>query len=217
MIGHEIQTVLRCKRFSGKLRAQKNGYGTSMGIGYLMKLTNHRRNGMTQYSKRMVIVHWLTLALLIAAWLLGDELDEARHEAGATIAGYIIHSLVGGAVLLLVAMRLYFRRKDGTPAPVGSGFMDKVATGIHHALYSLLVLLPVSGVITIVTSDVGKALLAGDAALLPKKFTGVSAHEVHEVLVTALIVLVAVHVLGAIKHQFIMKDGLMERMMLRRK
>ena len=25
---------------------------------------------MTQYSKRMVIVHWLTLVLLIAAWLL---------------------------------------------------------------------------------------------------------------------------------------------------
>jgi cytochrome b561 len=30
-------------------------------------------------------------------------------------------------------------------------------------------------------------------------------------------VLVAVHLLGAIKHQFITKDGLMERMMLRRK
>ncbi|HEX5338957.1 MAG TPA: cytochrome b/b6 domain-containing protein [Gallionella sp.] len=172
---------------------------------------------MTQYSKRMVIVHWLTLALLVAAWLLGDELDEARHEAGATLLGYVIHSLVGGAVLLLLAMRLVFRRKDGTPAPVGNGLMDKVATGIHHALYTVLFLLPVSGMLTVVNSDVGKALLAGDATLLPKKFTGVFAHEVHEVLVTVLIVLVGVHVLGAIKHQFIMKDGLMERMMLRRK
>lgn len=33
---------------------------------------------MTQYSKRMVIVHWLTLALLIAAWFLGDVVNEAR-------------------------------------------------------------------------------------------------------------------------------------------
>lgn len=172
---------------------------------------------MTQYSKRMVIVHWLTLVLLIAAWFLGDELDEARHEAGATIAGYIVHSLVGGAVLLLTLARLSFRRKDGTPAPVGNGLMDKVATGIHHALYTVLFLLPVSGVLTVVNSDVGKALLAGDATLLPKKFTGVFAHNVHELLVNVLIVLVVVHVLGAIKHQFIMKDGLMERMMLRRK
>jgi cytochrome b561 len=34
---------------------------------------------------------------------------------------------------------------------------------------------------------------------------------------TVLIVLGVVHILGAIKHQFIMKDGLMERMSLRRK
>lgn len=174
---------------------------------------------MTQYSKRMVIVHWLTLALLVGAWFLGDSLAEATDESKATLAGYIVHILVGGTVLLLAVARLLFRRKDGTPAPAGSGLMDKVATGIHHALYAVLFLLPVSGVMTVVTSDAGKALLAGDANLLPKEdgFEHVLAHEVHEVLVTVLIVLVVVHVLGAIKHQFIMKDGLMERMLLRRK
>lgn len=172
---------------------------------------------MTQYSKRMVIAHWLTLALLIAAWFLGDSLDEARHGEGATILGYIVHAVVGGAVLLLVMMRLFFRSKDGVPAPMGNTPMDKVATGIHHLLYLVLFLLPVSGVMTVLSSDVGRALLASNATLLPKKFSGVFAHEVHETLVTVLIVLVVVHLLGAIKHQFIAKDGLMQRMMLRRK
>lgn len=172
---------------------------------------------MTQYSNRMVIVHWLTLALLVAAWFLGEELDEARHELGATIAGYIVHALVGGAVLLFTLARLYFRSKDGTPLPVGQSLMDKVAKGVHHGLYAVLVLLPVSGMMTVLNSDVGKALMSGDASLLPKKFTGVAPHEVHEILVTVLIVLAAVHVLGALKHQFIAKDGLMERMSLRRK
>jgi len=172
---------------------------------------------MTQYSKRMVIAHWLTLALLIAAWLFGDSVHEARHEGGATIAGYVIHALVGGSVLLLTLMRLYFRSKDGIPPAIGSTPMDKLATGIHHLLYTLLVLLPVSGMMQIATSGIGKALLAGDAALLPKKISGVFAHEVHETLVSVLIVVVVIHLLGAIKHQFIAKDGLMERMMLRRK
>ncbi len=95
--------------------------------------------------------------------------------------------------------------------------MDKAAKGIHHLLHTVLIVLPVSGVVTVATSDVGKALQAWDASLLPKKFSGVFAHDVHETLVTVLIVLVIVHVLGAIKHQFIMKDGLMERMSLRRK
>lgn len=172
---------------------------------------------MTQYSKRMVIIHWLTLVLLIVAWFLGHELDEARHEEGTTLIGYVAHVLVGAAVLLLTLTRLYFRSKDGTPPPMGDTPMDKVAKGIHHLLHTVLIVLPVSGVVTVATSDVGKALQAWDASLLPKKFSGVFAHDVHETLVTVLIVLVIVHVLGAIKHQFIMKDGLMERMSLRRK
>lgn len=165
----------------------------------------------------MVIVHWLTLVLLIAAWYLGDSLADATDDGKATLAGYVVHLSVGGTVLLLTLFRFYFRGKDGIPAPVGDTPMDKVAKGVHYWLYTVLFLLPVSGVTIILTSKVGAALLAGDATLLPKKFHGVFAHEVHEQLVTVLIVLVVLHVLGAIKHQFITKDGLMERMMLRRK
>jgi cytochrome b561 len=174
---------------------------------------------MTQYSKRMVIVHWLTLVLLIAAWYLGDSLGEATDESKATLAGYIVHIAVGGAVLLLTLFRFYFRRNDGIPAPVGDTTMDKLAKGIHYLLYTVLFVLPVSGVMTVVTSNAGKALLAGDANLLPKEhgYHNVFAHEVHEQLVNVLIVLVVIHLLGAIKHQFITKDGLMERMMLGRK
>lgn len=174
---------------------------------------------MTQYSKRMVIVHWLTLALLIAAWYLGDSLGEATDESKATLAGYIVHLSVGGTVLLLTLFRFYYRRKDGIPKPVGDTTMDKLAKGVHYLLYTVLFVLPVSGIMIILNSKAGAALLASDANLLPKEhgFKGVFSHEVHEQLVNVLIVLVVLHILGAIKHQFINKDGLMERMMLRRK
>ncbi|MBI1887396.1 MAG: cytochrome b/b6 domain-containing protein [Nitrosomonadales bacterium] len=172
---------------------------------------------MTQYSKRMVIVHWLTLALLIAAWFLGDAVNEARKEDGATLLGYAVHGLVGGAVLLFTLARFYFRNQDDVPPPLGDTLLDKVAKGIHYALYAVLILVPLSGMMQILTSDVYAAFTAWDVSLLPKKFTGVTAHEVHEILVNVLIVLVVVHVLGALKHQFISKDGIMERMSLRRK
>jgi len=174
---------------------------------------------MTQYSKRMVIVHWLTLALLIAAWFLGEDLAEATDESKATLAGYMLHMAVGGTVLLLTLYRLYFRSKDGIPAPLGDTPMDKLAKGVHYLLYTVLFVLPVSGILIILNSKAGTALLAGDANLLPKEhgFKDVFSHEVHEVLVNVLIVLVVLHILGAIKHQFITKDSLMERMMLRRK
>lgn len=172
---------------------------------------------MTQYSKRMVIVHWLTLALLIAAWFLGDAVNEARKEEGATLLGYVAHGLVGGTVLLFTLARFYFRSQDGVPPPLGDTLLDKVAKGIHYALYAALILVPLSGTMQVLTSDVYTALTAWDASLLPKKFTGVTAHEVHEILVNVLIVLAVVHVLGALKHQFISKDGIMERMRLARK
>jgi cytochrome b561 len=174
---------------------------------------------MKQYSNRMVLVHWLTLALLVAAWFLGEELAESTDESAATIAGYMVHALAGGAVLLLTVARLFFRSNDGVPAPIGDTPMDKMAKGVHHLLYTVLFALPVSGMITIATSDAGKALLSGDASKLPIDggYDEVFAHEVHEIMVTVLIVVVAVHVLGALKHQFIMKDGLMDRMLPRRK
>ena len=172
---------------------------------------------MKQYSKRMVIVHWLTLALLVVAWFLGDSLSDARHDGHATLMGYVVHGLVGGVILLLAVARLYFRGKDGTPPPMGQSLMDQVAKGTHYALYAVLLLIPISGTMQVVTSKVIDALKAWDATLLPTKFTGVPAHQVHEVLVNVMIVLVVVHVLGAVKHQFIMKDGLMARMSLRRK
>ncbi|MCG6932295.1 MAG: cytochrome b/b6 domain-containing protein [Gallionella sp.] len=172
---------------------------------------------MTQYSKRMVIVHWLTLALLIVAWYLGDSLGDAIDESKSTLAGYLVHMAVGVSILVLVLSQLFFRHRDGTPPML----KDKpvflaAAKGVHHLLYTVLLLLPFSGIMTVITSTAGKALLAGDAGLLPKAhgYHGVFAHSVHEVLVNVLIGLAVVHLLGALKHQFVMKDGLIERMKL---
>jgi cytochrome b561 len=175
---------------------------------------------MTQYSKRMVIVHWLILALLLAAWYLGDSLADMTDESKATLTGYLIHMAAGASVLVLVLSQLLFRRKDGTPPKVNDKpVFQAAAKGVQHLMYAVLFLLPVTGILIILNSKAGAALLAFDANLLPKEhgFKDVFSHEIHEQLVNVMIALAVIHILGAIKHQFFMKDGLMERMMLRRK
>ena len=168
----------------------------------------------------MVIVHWLTLALLVVAWYLGDSLADATDESKASLAGYVVHIAVGASILVLVLSQLLFRRMDGTPPKLNDKrIFQATAKGVHHLMYAVLFLLPVSGILTVIKSGAGKALLAGDANLLPKEhgFHNVFAQEVHEQLVTVLIVLAVIHLLGALKHQFISKDGLMSRMALPKK
>ena len=144
---------------------------------------------MTQYSKRMVIVHWLTLALVIVAWYLGHELDEAATKRVQRLSG-TLRMRWWAARCCCLPWRAIFPQQGRHAAAMGAALLDKVAKGIHHGLYAVLILLSASGIMTVATSSVGKALLAGDATLLPKKFTGVAPHDVHEILVTVLIVLV---------------------------
>lgn len=171
------------------------------------------------YSKRMVMIHWLTLALLVIAWYLGDTLVDERNAKSATLSGYLVHALVGGSVLMVTAMRMIYRSVDRMPQPVSNSLLDMLARGVHHLLYLLLVLLPLTGFMTLLMSRVGEALVTVNAKLLPEKFTGPSviSHVAHDILMTVLMGVVAVHILGAAWHQFIRKDGLIRRMSLRRK
>lgn len=173
-----------------------------------------REKLMAPYSRRMVIIHWLTLALLLLAWYLGDMLVAARIEKAAPLLGYFAHALLGMSILMLTALRLIYRGEDGTPPLPGNSLLEMVGRGVHFGLYTLLILLSISGFMVLLTSAVGLALVTGDTIVLPSEYTGPSLipHLVHEVLVYVLIAVVAVHMLGAARHQFIIRDGLMRRM-----
>lgn len=171
---------------------------------------------MKQYSTRLAAIHWLTLILFIAAFYLGHELDETE-AAAAKMSLYPWHFILGDLVLILTLIRTYFLRKDGKPAPIEGGkpIANKVATGLHHLLYVLLIALPVSGMIMINTTGVIAALQARDASKLPdlEKF---AIHEVHAAIVAIIMLTIALHVAAALYHQFILKDNLIRRMAMKR-
>lgn len=144
-------------------------------------------------------------------------MSEARQAGHATLAAYQAHLLVGDLILVLCLVRLFFKRKDGAPAAMGNTLLDKFAKAVHYTMYAILILLPVSGMATVATSEIAKALSAGDAKLLPADFKGIPMHDIHMGLMFILVTLIAVHVLGAIKHQIIDKDGLMDRMSFKKK
>ncbi len=178
-----------------------------------------RKKIMEPYSRRMVVAHWLTLALLVVVWYLGEMLVDARLAKAAPLIGYFAHAVLGGAILFLTILRLTYRSVDRVPPPVTNTPIEMVGRGVHYTLYILLVLVAVSGFMVLLTSSVGEALVTGAEIVLPYEYTGPSTipHVVHETLVTLGIAFIVLHIVGASRHQFILRDGLMRRMWFRRK
>jgi cytochrome b561 len=170
---------------------------------------------MKQYSKRTAIMHWVIFVLVVVAFFLGHELADSENTA-QKLSLLPVHFLLGDTILLLVLVRIYFRKKDGEPAPANANLLlNKLAAATHGLLNLSLIAVAISGVVTVATSGVIEALKKGDASLIPD-FEKVAAREFHETLVAVMVLLVAFHVAAALYHQFIVKDNLIRRIMIKR-
>ncbi|MDZ4310670.1 MAG: cytochrome b/b6 domain-containing protein [Cypionkella sp.] len=151
------------------------------------------------YSVTQIALHWIVAALIVFQMIFGDAMGSAWRAVREGLAPDMTlavwaHIIAGIAVLLFVVWRLALRFTRGAPeAPAASVMMMQAAKWGHRALYAAMVLAPISG--------------------LMAWYGGVeSAAEVHELFKPVLILLVLGHVLAALYHQFIRKDGLLLRM-----
>ena len=153
------------------------------------------------YSSAQIGLHWI-IALLIALQFLfnepmGEAFDSALEGEVQPFSWAVWAHIAGGMLILGLAIwRVILRRSRGAPPPPeGEGsLLGRAATLGHWALYALILLLPVGGLI----AWFGGVELAGDA---------------HGLLSNVLLFVVAVHVAAALWHQFWLKDHLLRRMM----
>ena len=106
---------------------------------------------MKQYSKRTAILHWLIFLLAAAAFFLGHYLADDANAA-QKLSLLPVHILTGDLILLLVLVRIYFRKKDGEPAPANANsLLNKLAAATHGLLNISLIVVAISGMVTVVT------------------------------------------------------------------
>jgi cytochrome b561 len=170
---------------------------------------------MKQYSKRTALMHWLIFVLVVAAFILGHNVKEMQ-DTTQKLAMYPYHFILGNLVLLLVLVRIFFRKKDGEPPPANSNpLLNKVASLTHVLLNLSLIAVPVSGFVTVVTSGLLHAFKTNDPNLVPN-FHEVAAKQFHEMFIGVLVLLLVIHVAATLYHQFIVKDNLLRRIMIKR-
>ena len=144
-------------------------------------------------------LHWLIALMLVFLMVVQGDMDAALAAiaSGQVYAslGVDLHIYVGNAVLVLVALRLLLRYIQGVPPPPegGSALIERAAILVHWALYGLMVLVPMSGIIG--------------------WYGGIDwAIEAHEAIFNALLLLTLLHAAAALFHHYVLKDGLMTRM-----
>ena len=170
---------------------------------------------MKQYSKRTALTHWLVFVLILAALTLGVYLNASENTA-QKLSLFPVHFLIGDTILLLTLLRIYFRKKDGEPAPANENpLLNKLAAVVHQGLNISIIAVAISGMVTAVKSGVLRAMESHDPTLIPD-FSKVDAKEFHELFIGITLALVVIHVAAAIYHQLIVKDSLMRRIMIKR-
>ncbi len=175
-----------------------------------------------RYSAVAIVLHWMIAALLFGEVALGLRMEGLRGPA--RFALFQVHKSVGITILLLVALRLVWRLLR-TPPPVGArGWERALAHGVHALFYLLLFALPLSGWTIVSTSRIVVPTLLYGVVPLPHlpgladlpaaakaAWNGV-ARSAHVNFVLVLYAAFALHLAGAMKHQWFDRDGDLARM-----
>jgi cytochrome b561 len=152
------------------------------------------RNG---YSGLQIGLHWVIALLIPLAWLSSGGAEEALDaiEDGAAAPGFVPHVALGMAILALAILRLIVRLRRGVPeAPGAAGSLPvKAADWGHRLIYLLMIAVPLGG--------------------MSIWFGGMDNGDIHGFFANVLMIVVLGHAFVALYHHYVVKDGLIRRMM----
>lgn len=171
------------------------------------------------YTGTAKTLHWLIVVLLIAQFIFAWTMPHiGRNTPVSTLIG--LHFTFGVIILGVAAVRLLFRLVRGAPAPEAGipGWQETSSQIVHWLLYALLFAVPLLGWINASWRGMPVALLGFELPQLVGtraagwQWTG----DVHGLLANYVMLgLVGLHVAAALYHHFVMRDGVLRRMLPR--
>ena len=169
-------------------------------------------HGIVRWSLAARIFHWISVLLLIATWAMVQLNDDAITDT------YLdLHKAFGLSVLFWTLGRMISRLIGQNPKDV---YMPKWQSWIsrltHLALYLLLLAMPISAWFATMMRGDGVSMFGlfeipaflGQNGELARNLM----HWHKDIFWPALLTFTGLHIVGALYHQFIMKDHLIKRM-----
>jgi cytochrome b561 len=173
-----------------------------------------------RYHGFAIALHWILAIALVSLLILGHYMADLPFSP-QRLKLYNWHKWAGVTILILSIVRLTWRlmhRPPALPRPVAlamPGWKTQAYHATHIAMYALFFIVPLVG--WAYSSAAGFPIVLFGVLPLPdfvmaSKPLAEMIKPWHEVSANALAALVVLHVAAALKHHFIDKDGLMDRM-----
>lgn len=170
-----------------------------------------------RYTRTAMSLHWLIALMLFGMFSLGLYMTELPLSP-TKLKLYSYHKWAGVTLFLLVLLRLGWRATHTPPSlPPGTpAWQARAAAAGHHLLYVLMIAAPLSG--WLMSSAKGFQTVWFGVLPLPdlldkNEALGDALLLVHRFLNYFFMAVVIGHVLAAVKHHFIDRDGLLSRML----
>lgn len=183
-------------------------------------------NTKTQYYTRTAqFLHWVMAIIFIAAWLIGFYSGNfLSYDIDGSFKGAVItlHKNIAVLIIFLVVVRIFWRYTHPAPdLPASmSASMQKLAHLGHLMLYLMLVALPISGALFSWSAGhpVPIVYLTEFPRLVQENPDIVAiVRPLHVYLSWFAGLLIAGHILVALKHHFVDKDHVLKSMLGREK
>jgi cytochrome b561/polyisoprenoid-binding protein YceI len=179
----------------------------------------------SRYSDVAIALHWLLAALLAFQVGTGWLIEELEPGTGLfNLAQF--HKSVGISILLLSVIRVGVRlSRPAPPLMADSAFAHFAARAVHIGLYLFMIGVPLTGWILVSTSDRNIDTVLFNLIPWPhipglegaeegfRASINASATWLHGSLTWLGVALIALHLAGALRHQFIGPDPVLPRML----
>lgn len=179
-------------------------------------------NTKLRYGFIAQILHWATAALILFLLPLGIYMHELPQGSDAEISQkvflYSLHKSVGIALLLVAVFRILWAVFNKKPVPLHSErkLETFVAESIHWLLYISIVAVPVAGWLHHAATDGFAPIWWFENQDLPFIEKNARLGEIfgamHFFFAVTLVISLALHIAGALKHVIIDKDSTLARM-----
>ena len=168
-----------------------------------------------RYTREAIALHWLMAGLIVpvaVSGLLYDDIPKSWEDRFLNL-----HAVFGTLTGLLLVARMVWRRQHRPPPlPASIGPLNRLVSHWGHVgLYALMALVPLAGLAALLARgkgiDFGLFEIVSPLARTPE--IARPAKQIHALLAYALLAAAAAHMMVALFHQLILRDGLLLRMM----